>query len=74
MSPEQSRDPVNLSQVAKLLEIPAMYVLHVWFDHQVVGKEMSVCEPDPGNIFLQVRSSVNGKGGREGLLRTLHNE
>jgi len=42
VSHEQSRDPVNLSQVAKLLEIPARYVLHVWFSHQVVGRGMYV--------------------------------
>lgn len=58
---------MNLSQVVKLLEIPAMFVLRVWFDNEVVGKEMSVCEPDPENVFLEVRSSVNG----EGMLRIL---
>lgn len=30
---------MNLSQVVKLLEILAMYVLCVWFYNQVVGRE-----------------------------------
>lgn len=74
MSPEQSRDPMSLSQAAKLLQIPARYFLHVWFHHQVVGKETSVHEPEQQkeNMFLEVRSSVKGQG--KGCQEPSHHE
>lgn len=56
MSPEQSRDPVSLSHAAKLLQIPARYFLHVWFPHQVVGKETSVHEPEQHKKTCFLRS------------------
>lgn len=64
---EQSWGPWNLSEVAKLLEIPSGCFL-------VVCKDTSISEPDPENQFLEIRPTVNGgEGGGKGREEPPHN-